>query len=204
MSQSETDTIEVRLSDVSGLFDPFDPLPPKRRDLSPSAEAFIVDWASEFSKQAALTIRVHANLPTEEAGAAEIEEAMRRHFQARARQLSVERHAVVAGGRSAILLSVSLLIVCVGLRYFINARLGPTPFTDFLAELLLLLGTVANWRPLELLLYEWRPLEQRRRLYERLSRARIEFCKDRSLESGSTVSSGPVLEPSNKLMSLGS
>jgi hypothetical protein len=43
-----------------------------------------------------------------------------------------------------------------------------------LEEGLLIVGWVAMWRPLELLLYDWWPLLRRKRTFENLSRMRVE------------------------------
>ena len=40
---------------------------------------------------------------------------------------------------------------------------------------LIILGWVANWRPIQIFLYDWWPLRRRRRLYERLARAAIDL-----------------------------
>jgi hypothetical protein len=42
-------------------------------------------------------------------------------------------------------------------------------------ESLLILGWVANWRPLEIFLYDWWPLTRRRDLYRRLAAAAVEL-----------------------------
>jgi hypothetical protein len=41
-------------------------------------------------------------------------------------------------------------------------------------ESFLILGWVANWRPLEIFLYDWWPITRRRDLYQRLSKAIVE------------------------------
>jgi hypothetical protein len=43
---------------------------------------------------------------------------------------------------------------------------------------LIILGWVANWRPIEIFLYDWWPLAQRRRLYLRLASAPVEVRED--------------------------
>ena len=40
---------------------------------------------------------------------------------------------------------------------------------------LLIVGWVANWRPLEVFLYDWRPLRLRQKLYDALSQMEIGF-----------------------------
>ena len=51
---------------------------------------------------------------------------------------------------------------------------GAGPLTQLLGESLLILGWVANWRPLEIFLYDWAPIVRRRALYRRLAGARGE------------------------------
>lgn len=48
------------------------------------------------------------------------------------------------------------------------------PYKRLAEESLLILGWVANWRPLEIFLYDWWPLAQRRDLYRQLSLAAVE------------------------------
>jgi hypothetical protein len=48
-------------------------------------------------------------------------------------------------------------------------------FGWILKESVLILGWVANWRPLEIFLYDWWPLARRRDLYLRLAAARVEL-----------------------------
>ena len=42
---------------------------------------------------------------------------------------------------------------------------------------LLILGWVANWKPLETFLYDWWPIRRRLRLYRRLQKAPVEFAQ---------------------------
>jgi hypothetical protein len=43
----------------------------------------------------------------------------------------------------------------------------------FIEEGFIIVGWVALWRPLEIFLYDWWPLAQKRRLYQRLSEAQV-------------------------------
>ena len=42
-------------------------------------------------------------------------------------------------------------------------------FSPLLNEGLIILGWVANWRPIEIFLYDWWPILAERKLYDRLS-----------------------------------
>jgi hypothetical protein len=41
---------------------------------------------------------------------------------------------------------------------FLVLRFGESPSLSLVAESLIILGWVVNWRPLEIVLYEWRPI----------------------------------------------
>jgi hypothetical protein len=47
------------------------------------------------------------------------------------------------------------------------------PALSLIAESLTILGWVVNWRPLEIFLYEWRPIRRDAKLFRRLAAARI-------------------------------
>ena len=62
-----------------------------------------------------------------------------------------------------------------------------SPFRRLVEESFLILGWVANWRPLEIFLYDWLPLARRRDLYYRLSTATVElksYASPETLEKG--------------------
>ena len=47
--------------------------------------------------------------------------------------------------------------------------------TQVVEESLLTFGWVANWRPIEIFLYEWWPIVRRRNLYRRLAAAEVDL-----------------------------
>ena len=55
---------------------------------------------------------------------------------------------------------------------------GTGYFGRFYNEGLIILGWVANWRPVEIFLYDWWPIARRRRLYRRLAGARVQVVAE--------------------------
>jgi hypothetical protein len=53
--------------------------------------------------------------------------------------------------------------------------LAPGPIGRVVEESLLIFGWVANWRPIEIFLYDWWPIVRRRNLYQRLSAAHVKL-----------------------------
>ena len=173
MSELRT-PIELRLDTLSHLFDPFDPFPLPSRDLAKGAEDFIVGWARELPNEAAIELVVH--VPPEEVlseAAKGLNDAISRHFSYRADRILGDVHELFRVGRLSLAIGVCALIVCVAGGRLLIGAFGDTPPTRVLAEGLLIMGWVANWRPIEIFLYDWWPLLQRRRLYRRIASAPV-------------------------------
>jgi hypothetical protein len=67
-----------------------------------------------------------------------------------------------------------ILIACLVSAHVVSGYLVAFPFRRLVEESFLILGWVANWRPLEIFLYDWWPLVRRRDLYRRLAEAAVE------------------------------
>jgi hypothetical protein len=77
--------VEIRIEDISQLFQSLDPFPFRERDLDEDAEEFIVSWARELPTDQPLRIVVH--LPEAQASmpeARELSVAIAQYFGYRA------------------------------------------------------------------------------------------------------------------------
>jgi len=167
-------TIELRVEEISQLFDNLDPFPFRERDLDKDAEAYIVGWARELPRRQPLLLVVH--LPTSEAAthqASELGEAMKRYFANRADAARLELKELFRVGRRSLSIGVCVLAVCLLLGQVVAGRLGTGYAGRFVEESLIILGWVANWKPIEIMLYDWLPLKRRIDLYGRLARAEV-------------------------------
>lgn len=167
--------IELQVEKVGQLFDTLDPQPFRERDLDREAEEYIVSWARELPHRLPVCIRVH--MPAAEAAgeqALHLEAAMRRYFAYRMEIAASDLTELFRHGRYSLLVGICVLALCVvGGGFF--ARMIPNfEVARFVSEGFIILGWVANWRPIEIFLYDWWPIVRRRKLFERLSRARIE------------------------------
>ena len=66
-----------------------------------------------------------------------------------------------------------VLIACFAIARFAGGLVEGS-LSRMIEESFLILGWVANWRPLEIFLYDWWPIARRRDLYRRLSSASVE------------------------------
>lgn len=177
MTNPASATIEVSVTAPEQLFNSLDPFPFRERDLDKSAEEFIVGWARELPATSPLRIVVHmprANLGTWHAG--EMEEAFHSYFAYRAQVIGRDLSELFRTGRRSLQIGLAVLLVSVGASELSIAAFGHDGMVAVLNEGLIILGWVANWRPLEIFLYDWWPIVGRRRLYRRLSIANVEFA----------------------------
>ncbi len=175
MTPVNEDVIELRVDDIAQLFHTLDPFPFRERDLDREVEEYIVSWARELaSKQ---PIRIVIDFPDTEAQtktARELSEAFGRYFSDRAGAVQRDLNELFRVGRRSLAIGVAILIACLMSAHFAVGVFFVDPFKRLAEESLLILGWVANWRPLEIFLYDWWPLARRRDLYRRLSTAVVE------------------------------
>lgn len=176
-NQPEGDeVIEVRLSEMAQLFNSLDPSPFHERDLDQDAEEYIVGWARELRANAPLRIIVH--LPVVEARKAEergLSTALANYFAERAVMQQRDLNELFRVGQRYLSIGVPLLVLCLIGSQLARTHLGDGPLARAVAESLVLLGWVANWKPIETFLYDWWPLKRRRDLYRRLASAAVEI-----------------------------
>lgn len=171
---AETATIELRLNALAQLFNSLDPSPFHDRDIDADAEAHIVDWARELPPELPLSLVVH--LPATEADKARVhglEAAVANYFRMRAYAQGRELKELFRVGRRNLSISVPLLVACLLGSQFVRLQFGGGAMSGVVQESLVILGWVANWRPIETFLYDWWPIARRRDLYRRLAEATV-------------------------------
>lgn len=164
--------IEVRLRELAQLFNSLDPSPFIDRDLDSDAEEFIVSWARELPHHGELELVIHLAMPPEPERAAGVEAAVRHYFASRAEMKRRELRQLFRRGRASLVIGVLFLAVCFVLALAARPWLSK-PLGDFVELGLQIVGWVAMWRPLEIYLYDWWPVRNDRRLFERLARMSV-------------------------------
>ena len=153
-----------------------DPSPFQERDLDDDAEEFIVGWAREFPRRDPVSLVVHVNQsPAHEDTQHLVESAVHNYFAYRAKLNRFELRYLLKQGRDSLIIGLVFLAACVLTSQLLRLRSGTLPM--ILREGLIIAGWVAMWRPMEIFLYEWWPLLRKGRLYEKLSRMRVEVRK---------------------------
>lgn len=166
--------IAIRARTIAGLFNSFDPSPFREKDIDPEVEAFLTGWVRELPKSAPFTIAVY--LPTEEAGkpqAAEISDAIAHYFDYRARVAEQDLRELFRIGRRFLAIGLAVLIACLVGSQLVAAFVPFRVVARVLEESLIIVGWVANWRPIEIYLYEWLPIRRRIQLNRRIAAAKV-------------------------------
>ncbi len=172
---SSATEIAIRARAISQLFNSFDPSPFREKDLDPSVEEFLVGWVRELPHATPFSIVVH--LPAEEAATPEagrIGEAFAHYFQYRAKAGMQELRELFRIGQRSLAIGVVVLIACLVASQVV-AKFIPNPVgARVLEESLIIVGWVANWRPIEIYLYDWLPIRRRIKLFERIAAAPVQ------------------------------
>lgn len=166
--------IEVRIRHLDQLFNVIDPAPFRERALDPDAAEFIVDAAEETDRRAPLAITVHLAAGAAGSEVEHVPEAIRNFFAWRADRAAHELRQLRAFGRRSLFVGLGFMALCLVVGQFLGRTWPTAPTTSVLQEGLTIIGWVALWRPLEILLYEWWPLGRRERLCRRLAEATVE------------------------------
>jgi hypothetical protein len=168
------DTIELRVDKIAQLFHSLDPYPFRQRDLDKDAEDYIVGWARELDRDQPITVVVYVpDGEVKSKEALELQEAFAHYFSYRADSLQSELKELFRVGRRSLGIGMILLAACLLSAHFVAGHLFNPPFVRMVEESLLILGWVANWRPIEIFIYDWWPIVRRRNLYRRLAAATV-------------------------------
>lgn len=171
--RSHPASIEITIEKPQHLFHAFDPSPIGGRELDERVEGFIVHSAEdEPESEYRLIIHVPHRVPPIEAG--DLAHAVRAHFNHQHEIETRKRRALMREGRQALAIGIGFLFAC-GLAGHFALKALPPPFGLFVEQGLLIVGWVANWRPIEIFLYDWRPLARNQRLFAALARMPVEF-----------------------------
>lgn len=167
-------TILVHVDHVVQLFNSLDPTPFRERDLDNEAERFIVEWAEEAPGN--VPIEIVVQLPPAEVNpeySHAVQQAVRYNFENRVNQTQRELRELLREGRRSLIIGIPILAFSLVASKLVDGLAETATFSGVISESLLIFGWVANWRALEIFLYDWWPIVGRRRLYRRLAAARV-------------------------------
>jgi hypothetical protein len=171
-----SNTIEIHLRTADQLFNLLDPSPFRDRDLDEKAERYIFGYARELRSKG--PFRIIVTLPVEACAspfAQHIPEAIHNYFAYRAGLLRQDLRELLRNGWRFLMIGLVVLAACFAAIRALNLPENPGTLQRLLEQSLLILGWVANWRPIEIFLYEWLPLYRQIKLYDRIAASQTEL-----------------------------
>ena len=161
--------IEIRLQSVRQLFHTLDPAPFHEKDLDENAAAYLLEACDEAGGRRSLRLVVYLSKSEAQSESARtLPEAINNYFAYRERQLRKDLVKLLRFGAVSLAIGLLFLMACIALGRALIAH--PLLVDQSIAkEGLLILGWVAMWRPIEVLLYDWWPLARRRAVLRRLA-----------------------------------
>src|SRR5690349_19146246 len=102
--------IQVHVEDLQQLFNSMDPTPFNKRDLDPSADIFIVEWARDLPRDAELSLLIQADAVDDDPHhRSVVRESIGRYFGNRALATQRQLRALFHRGRLSLLIGLAFL-----------------------------------------------------------------------------------------------
>jgi len=168
-------TIDIRLDRADQLFHALDPHARLHRHIDERIEQFVIEEARRLPRRAPIRVRLFVeNEEAQAAGRTDAGRALRAHFAYRARLENENLHDLLLRGAFSLAVGMLVLAICLRIGPWIGSYTKETT-GNFVDTAFQIIGWAANWRPVEIFLYDWWPVAEDRRLYRRLAGAHVEL-----------------------------
>jgi hypothetical protein len=166
--------LALRVREIAQLFNSMDPTPFLNKDLDPEANTFIESWAAGYPPDGRFHITIHLELwPEDGDPTGLLTEAIHNHFAYKSERTRRTLKHLLHQGRISMAIGIVFVSLCL-LGADAIGKLGANPGYSIASQSLTIVGWVAMWRPLQIFLYDWWPLQRQIRLYHQLSSAHIQ------------------------------
>jgi len=162
--------VDVRIASLDHLFDNRDPAPFRERDLDPALVEYLQAISHDLPGRDGFRL-VFWLERTCQPGV--VEAAYRAHFEHALGRLEHRRRRARRAGQIALLFGAGLIILLMSLSQ-LAVEAVPGSLGAALREGLVISSWVVLWRPVELLIYDWIPVWDERRIMRRLLAAPID------------------------------
>ncbi len=167
--------VEIKVKTVDQLFDRRDPSPFRERDLDDDLVKYIVSSAEEYSLK--IPIQFRFIITDERLSPTDCESvavAFRAHFSYESDLIAQQLKNNHRTGRVFLLIGLVSMSFCLTVANYVGASLEKSAFQQILQEGLTITGWVAMWRPIEVFLYSWWPILNKKRCFNKLASAKVD------------------------------
>lgn len=171
--EGDWNLVEMKISRPAQLLNSLDPSPFRERDLDTEAAEYIADALRELHGHRHVKVVVYLPGEIDDPTRDAITDAIHNYFRYREVAAYFDLRQVLRLGRISLLVGLLFLALCTVLWRF--AFTGEAVLDRIFSEGFLIIGWVAMWKPLEILLYEWWPVLRDARLYRRIAEIPVEI-----------------------------
>lgn len=162
--------VDVRIASLDHLFDNRDPAPFRERDLDPALVEYLLAIGHDVIARDGFRVVFWLERMCQPGV---IESAYRAHFEYALVRLERRRRRARRGGQIALVFGAGLIIALMALSQ-LAVQTVPGSLGTALREGLVISSWVVLWRPVELLVYDWIPVWDERRIMRRLLAAVVD------------------------------
>lgn len=166
--------IALDVRDLEQLFSTFDPSPFHEFSLNTTAAQYIASeaWYAPRGNRFVIALSIRGK-PAGAADARHLEEVLRMHFARLAAGEHQNFRKLIRTGLISLAIGLTVLAFCTMLSRAVDNSALPDGWREGLRDGISVFGWVANWRPAQILFYDWWPLRRSRNLYRRLATADV-------------------------------
>jgi hypothetical protein len=166
--------IALDVHNVKQLFATFDPSPFTETSLNTTAAQFIASeaWYAPRRHRFVVALSIRGR-PAEAEDAARLEDVLQMHFARLAAGEDQNFRKLIRTGLISLAIGMCVLALCTMLSRAVDNSSLPDGWREGLRDGISVFGWVANWRPTQILFYDWWPIRRSRNLYRRLATATV-------------------------------
>jgi len=175
VDKPKVELIEIKIKQLNQLFNSMDPSPFLEKDLDDDAFEYIVSSVMEHHVKTKINIIIHLPLKEKKHVLEEdVRHSIHHFFDYKARLAERGVKLKIQEGQKSLLIGLIALFICLLLREWITATYSAV-LARILGEGLVIGGWVAMWKPISNILYDWWPMQNEKKIYEKISKTEIEF-----------------------------
>ena len=172
--QDSFSLIDVQIRNLEQIYDSNDPAPSSERDLSTKVVEYLVSSIEELGLNTPSRIVIHCQEDPQILNPSkDLEESIQNYFASEATVLKRKVGQSFKQGRVFLLIGFTTLFSLLTVAELLSNY--DLPFKNILKEGLVITGWVTMWKPLEVFLYDWRPIHYKQKCYEMLSKSPVDL-----------------------------
>jgi len=170
--------IHVKAKDIEDIFDPKDSMPFPKKGLNPDFLDYIFNLIDEHPKSEIINTEIKLEDGLEGFQSYEnLQRTIDRQFTREAKLLKFRLKKNFNDWKNMLIIAFLVLVICIVFAEIIN-NLPLGNICKIIETGFIIIGWVAFWRPVDLILYEWYPVSQNLEKIKRINLGKIEVIKE--------------------------